>query len=88
MAQVTIELSDEMSEFIRDRLASGAYSTASEVVEDGLRSLTSEHDRIENWLKNEIGPVFDRIKDDPSRAVPIAEVRTRLEARRLQRREH
>jgi len=35
---------------------------------------------VENWLYNQVGPAFDALKSDPTRAVTAKQVRTRLAA--------
>ena len=42
MATMNVSLSDEFAEFINCEVASGEYSTASEVVRDALRLLRQE----------------------------------------------
>jgi antitoxin ParD1/3/4 len=42
MATMNVSLSDEFAEFINREVASGEYSTASEVVRDALRLLRRE----------------------------------------------
>jgi antitoxin ParD1/3/4 len=42
MATMNVSLSDEFAEFINGAVASGEYSTASEVVRDALRLLRRE----------------------------------------------
>ena len=35
---------------------------------------------VESWLREQVGPAFDAIQADPSRAVTIDQVRARLAA--------
>jgi antitoxin ParD1/3/4 len=35
---------------------------------------------VERWLRDQVGPAFDALKADPSRAVTAAQVRARLAA--------
>jgi hypothetical protein len=35
---------------------------------------------VENWLHGEVGPIYDALKADPSRAVTAEQVRARLAA--------
>jgi putative addiction module CopG family antidote len=48
----TVSLSQELDRFVADEVASGHYSTASEVVRDGLRILIErrEHGRVESTV--------------------------------------
>lgn len=43
------------------------------------RSWMMARDRaVENWLQNQIGPAYDALKADPSRALTAEQVRARL----------
>jgi hypothetical protein len=35
---------------------------------------------VESWLKDQVGPAYDALKADPSRAVTVNQVRARLAA--------
>jgi hypothetical protein len=35
---------------------------------------------VENWLRNQVGPAYDALKADPTRAVTAGQVRERLAA--------
>jgi hypothetical protein len=35
--------------------------------------------QIEKWLREEVGPAYDRLMEDPSRGLPLEEVRADLE---------
>ena len=54
--------------------------TESEVILDGLRVLMARDHAMAQWLQTQVGPAHDALKADPSRAVPIAQVRKRLAA--------
>ncbi|MEZ5938366.1 MAG: type II toxin-antitoxin system ParD family antitoxin [Hyphomonadaceae bacterium] len=60
-------------------MKSGDYATVSEVVRAGLRALKERDEAIERWLREEVAPVYDAMKADPTRGVTIddafAEVR-------------
>lgn len=85
MTEITIKLSEEMAAFLREKVASGAYSTSSEVIEDGLRALTKQDEAFENWLRHEVVPAYDQMQRDPSRGLSVDEVRDDLARRRVQR---
>ncbi len=42
----------------------------------------TEQAKIENWLHQQIGPAYDALQADPSRALSVAQVRARLAAER------
>ena len=77
----TFRLPAEQADFIDSQVASGAYASASEVVQAGLRAL-QEHDAVvERWLREEVVPVAAAMDADPSRAIPAEEVFAELRAR-------
>jgi antitoxin ParD1/3/4 len=78
--QLSITLPTEMAGLVRAKVASGDYATESEVIRDGLRVLIARDRAMEHWLQTQVGPAYDALKDDPSRAVPIAQVRNHLAA--------
>lgn len=78
--QFSITLPTEMAGLVKSKVASGDYATESEVIRDGLRVLMARDRAMEHWLQTQVGPAYDALKADPSRAVPIAQVRERLAA--------
>lgn len=53
-----------------------------EAIRDGLRALMARDRAVESWLHNQIGPAYDALKADPSRAVSADHVRARLAVER------
>jgi hypothetical protein len=43
-----------------------------------IAPLTSSHDTIESWLQSQVGPAYDALKADPSRAITVDEIRATL----------
>lgn len=78
--QFSITLPNEMAEAVKSKVAAGEYATESEVIRDGLRALLARDRAVENWLHEQVGPAYDALKADPSRAVTIDEVRASLTA--------
>lgn len=78
--QFSITLPTEMASLVKSKVASGDYATESEVIRDGLRVLMARDRAMEQWLQTHVGPAYDALKADPSRALPIAEVRKRIAA--------
>jgi antitoxin ParD1/3/4 len=76
--QLSITLPTEMAEAIKSKVASGEYATESEVIRDGLRALLARDRAVEIWLHDQVGPAYDALKADPSRAVTATAVRKRL----------
>lgn len=77
---MSITLPNELAEAVKAKLASGEYATESEVIRDGLRTLMARDRAVEEWLREEVGPAYDALKADPSRAVTAQRVRARLAA--------
>jgi putative addiction module CopG family antidote len=78
--QFSITLPKEMAEIVKTKVATGEYATESEVIRDGLRALLARDRAVDNWLWQEVGPAYDALKKDPTRAVNAEQVRNRLKA--------
>jgi putative addiction module CopG family antidote len=78
--QFSITLPNDMAEVVKDKVLTGEYATESEVIRDGLRVLMARDRAVESWLHHQIGPAYDALKADPSRAVTVDQVRARLAA--------
>ncbi len=78
--QFSITLPNEMAGLVKSMVATGAYATESEVFRDGLRALMARERAMERWLNNQVGPAYDAIKADPSRAINPDNVRARIAA--------
>lgn len=76
--QLSITLPNDMAEALKERVASGAYASESEVVRDGLRALFAREDAIESWLRTEVVAAYDELRTDPSRAISSDEMRAHL----------
>lgn len=76
--QFSITLPTEMAGVVKAKVASGDYATESEVIREGLRALMARDRAMEQWLLAQVGPAHDALKADPSRAIPIDQVRERL----------
>ncbi len=84
--KLTISVPAEHAAFIHAKVSTGAYASASEVIRAGLRALQERDEAVERWLREEVAPVYDRMKANPERGIPakkaFTEVRT-LHARRV-----
>jgi len=58
---LSITLPHDMAQMVREKVASGAYASESEVIRDGLRALQARDAAIEQWLRESVVPVFDRV---------------------------
>lgn len=76
--QLSITLPNNMADELKQRVASGAYASESEVVRDGLRALFSQEDAVERWLRSEVVAAYDELRSDPSQAVSAEEMRAHL----------
>lgn len=78
--QLSITLPNEMADVVKAKVRTGEYATESEVIRDGLRVLLARDRIVESWLRQEVGPAYDALKADPSRAISSDQVRARLAA--------
>ncbi|MCB1907017.1 MAG: type II toxin-antitoxin system ParD family antitoxin [Rhodocyclaceae bacterium] len=78
--QLSITLPNEMADLVKAKVRAGEYASESEVIRDGLRALLARDRAVESWLHHEVGPAYDSLKADPSRAVTADQVRARLAA--------
>ena len=77
--QFSITLPNELANLVKAKVAGGEYATDSEVIRDGLRAMLARDRAVANWLIQEVGPAYDALKADPSRAVTLEQVRSRLD---------
>ena len=78
--QFSITLPNEMAEIVKNKVASGEYASESEVLRDGMRALMARDKAIDSWLFQTIVPAYDALKEDPSMALTLDQVRKRLAA--------
>jgi antitoxin ParD1/3/4 len=73
-AKRTFSLPAEQSKFIDKQVKSGSYASGSEVVRAGLRALQERDAAVERWLREDVAPVYDAMKADPTRGIPAEKV--------------
>ncbi|MCB1895835.1 MAG: type II toxin-antitoxin system ParD family antitoxin [Zoogloeaceae bacterium] len=78
--QLSITLPNEMADAVKAKVRTGEYASESEVIREGLRALMERDRAVENWLNSQVGPAYDALKADPSRAVSAEQVRSHLAA--------
>lgn len=78
--QLSITLPNEMADVVKTKVRSGEYASESEVIRDGLRALLARDRAVESWLQSQVGPAYDALKADPTRALTADQVRARLAA--------
>ena len=69
-----------MAEVIKSKVAAGEYASESEVIRDGIRTLIARDRAVEAWLHDQVGPAYDKLKAEPTRARSIGQVRASLAA--------
>ncbi|MCO4862934.1 MULTISPECIES: ribbon-helix-helix domain-containing protein [Cupriavidus] len=79
--QLSVTLPTEMAQAVKDKVRSGEYASESEVIRDGLRALLARDRAVDAWLLQQVGPAYDALQADPSRAVTADDVRARLAAK-------
>ena len=80
---ITITLPVDMATAVRDKISSGQYASASEVVRDGLRALMERDAAVEKWLREEVVAGHAEYLADPAKGIPADQIMARIKARRL-----
>lgn len=70
----TVSLPKDHAAYIDRLVSSGQYASASEVVRAGLRALQERDRAVEQWLRDEVAPVYDAMRADPERALSVEAV--------------
>ena len=78
---LSITLPHDMAKMVKDKVASGAYATESEVIREGLRALRTQDRALEQWLRTEGVARYDAYHRDESTGRPAVDVFARLRAR-------
>ena len=81
----TISLPQDQAAFIDAKVSSGDYASASEVVRAGLRALKERDEAVSRWLRDEVAPAYDAMKETPARALSSASVFSDIRARHQER---
>ncbi|MFN4206372.1 MAG: type II toxin-antitoxin system ParD family antitoxin [Agrobacterium albertimagni] len=64
------DLPPEQSDYIDRLVNSGTYASANEVIRAGLRALQDQDDAVERWLREDVAPVYDAMKEKPRPSHP------------------
>ncbi len=83
--QFNITLPRDIAEAVEEKIKSGAYSSASEVMRDGVRALLERDAALERWLREDVIAGHDEYMADPSKGVPAEDILDRVKARRAAR---
>lgn len=84
--RLTVTLTPELLEFVRQRTAGGDYNSDSEVIRDGLRLLKERDEAVRRWMREEVVPAYMHLKANPDSALTREQSEAQLEERRRQRR--
>ncbi|WP_320008781.1 type II toxin-antitoxin system ParD family antitoxin [Maridesulfovibrio sp.] len=76
--QMSITLPHEMAQLVKEKVAKGEYASESEVIRDGLRALLARDRAVEEWLRQQVAPVYDAMKEDKSHGKSLDQVRAKL----------
>ncbi len=79
--RVNVTLSGETMDFVRRKVSDGEFADENELVNAGIEAMREHEADLEYWLQNVGGPIYDRMKADPSRGIPAEEVLRRIEER-------
>jgi putative addiction module CopG family antidote len=74
-----------MADFVRDKVARGDYASDSEVLRDALRVLRERDRAVEAWLRYQVVPAAQALRDDPGRALSADQLRAELKKSRARR---
>jgi putative addiction module CopG family antidote len=77
---LTITLPHDMMQIVKDKVASGAYASDSEVVRDGLRALQARESAEEAWLREQVALSVAEMAARPDSAIPLQDVLASLKA--------
>lgn len=89
MRRMTVDVPEEVALAIDAKVTSGAYLDQSEFVVESLETyLMGQDPEIETWLRDEVGPTYDRFMRDQTPGTPINEVFAGVKARYQARTKH
>jgi len=80
-----VSLPEDAHEFVQEKVSSGEYSSASEVLLSGIELLREEEEGRARWERDVLVPSIQRFDADPQSAIPLEQVVRNLEERRRKR---
>lgn len=80
--QLIVTLPDDLADQVRAKVASGQFSSESDVVIEALRTLQDRDNGVEQWLGTEVVQAYDELEADPASGVSLDEVRDSIAATR------
>ena len=79
---LTVTLPVDLVERVNDKVSSGAFHSASDVVREGLEALIDRKDALDRWLRETVVAGHREYLSDPSKAVPADEILERIRRRK------
>ena len=73
-SKITIDLNPDEAALIDRLIHERGYASADEVAREALGLLREKDRAMEKWLREEVLPVYERIKSGEERAIPLEEV--------------
>jgi Arc/MetJ-type ribon-helix-helix transcriptional regulator len=80
--QFSVTLPVDVVEAVEARIKSGANSSVSEVLGDGVRAFVERDSTLETWLREEVVAGHKVYLDDRSQSVPADAILSRIKAGR------
>jgi antitoxin ParD1/3/4 len=81
----TFNIAPEQASYIDRLVAAGTYPSGSEVIRAGLAALQERDATVEQWLREQVAPVYDAMEADPARAVSADDVVAAIHSRHAKR---
>ena len=78
---MNVSLTAELETVVNQKVQSGMYNSAIEVIREGLRALRGQDGALEQWLRTEGVARYDAYHRNAESGRPAAEVFARLRAR-------
>ncbi len=69
-----------MAKIVKAKVAAGEYANETEMIRHGVSVLIALDRAIDRWLREQVGPAYDALKADPSRAIPVLQMCARIAA--------
>ena len=82
LQEISIVLPAHILEFIKGRVASGAYGTESDVIQQGVQLLRSQQLDADDWIRSEVLPALAEYDVDPTQGLSTEQMRQSLARKR------
>lgn len=81
----TVDLAAAEAAYVEEKIASGAYASASEVVAAGLEALRDRDVAFERWLREDVAAAYDEAMAHPEDLLSVETVFAELRAHHARR---